>query len=481
MKKILEEKITDLKNFQKTIYVYEKDTESLNFLKCFFKNRSDYSVVFMKSSASLNSAVSKKNDSVVALITGTSVSLEKINMQKINFPVIAMVTGNISEGINYLSTYNIDSYLIKPFYKEDLDHKINIAINNKSLVESVCTQKKDLETIIELTYLVSSTLDPTEVLYFVVRKIAEITEVTRCSIISIPLQEKSHAYVISTYENVKKAHIKLDLKKYPEIRKALATKNTVFIKDALKDPLLKEVRSIIAPLGIKSIVVIPIIFRHEVIGTLFLRTSRKSHTFTDKELRLFHSIANASTNALYNSFLYEKLNVEKLKLEKCAAKDYLTGIYNIRYFYGRLSEEFNRASRHKIPFACIMFDIDNFKKINDTYGHRTGDAVLREFAQYIRKHTRKCDIFARYGGDEFIMFLPQTSEEGALAEARRLRTAFNKYKFKSLVTKHRIAVSIGIASYPNKKVKKEDDIITLADNAMLLAKKKGKDSIAIFR
>ena len=108
--------------------------------------------------------------------------------------------------------------------------------------------------------------------------------------------------------------------------------------------------------------VIPVIFRNEVIGTLFLRTSRAGHTFTEREIRLCNAIANAATNALYNAFIYEKLETEKTKLEKFAITDYLTDVYNIRYFYHRLEGEFSRAQRYKAPLSCIMFDIDYFKR-----------------------------------------------------------------------------------------------------------------------
>ena len=459
---------------KKEIVVYEKNRESLEFLKTFFKKRSNYSVTFIKDERSL---LKKLKKPAAALVVGSPDCLEKIKPSDTGCPAIAMVSGDITNGIRSIIKQGIEIYLISPFHEEDFEHKLKVAIEKKGWVENIYREKKDLETIVDLTYLVSSTLDPNEVLYFVVKKIAEIIDVTRCSMVSIPCEEKKHAYVISTFEDPKITNIKLELKKYPEIRKALSSRSTVFIKDALKDPLLKKVRPVIARLGIRSIMVIPVIFRNEVIGTLFLRTSRAGHTFTEREIRLCNAIANASTNALYNAFLYEKLETEKTKLEKFAITDYLTSIYNIRYFYHRLEGEFSRSQRYKAPLSCIMFDIDHFKKINDTYGHRVGDMVLREFAQWVKKHTRKSDVFARYGGEEFIMLLTQTSGKGAVAEAERLRKVIKEHRFKSLKNRKGITASIGISSYPNKKIKTQDDLITFADNALFQAKNSGRDQI----
>lgn len=463
---------------KKEIVIYEEDKESLKFLRDFFKDNDDYPAIFIKDEQSLLKKLNKKKSA--ALVVGSPEGLEKIKTSETGCPVIAMISGNITAGIQSVMKSDIESYLISPFHKEDFEHKLKMAIKKKYWFEDIYREKKDLETIIELIYLVSSTLKPKEVLYFIVRKIADSINVTRCSMISIPIEEKRHAHVISTFESPEIVNIKLDLKKYPEIRKALSTKSTVFIKDALKDPLMKEVRSIIAPLGIRSIVVIPVIFRNEVIGTLFLRTSRAGHTFTEREIRLCNAIANASTNALYNAFLFERLETEKTKLEKFAITDYLTGIYNIRYFYHRLDGEFSRAQRYNTSLSCIMFDIDYFKKINDTYGHRVGDMVLREFAQHVKKHTRKSDVFARYGGEEFIMLLPQTHDKGALAEAERLRRVVKEHRFKALKNKKGITVSIGIVSYSDKKIKTQDDLITFADNAMFTAKSSGRDRIRVW-
>ena len=167
------------------------------------------------------------------------------------------------------------------------------------------------------------------------------------------------------------------------------------------------------------------------------------------------------------------------KLERFAITDYLTGIYNIRYFYNRIEEEFSRAARYKLPLSCIMFDIDHFKEINDTYGHRVGDIVLREFARIVKMHTRRSDVFARYGGEEFILLLPQTPEQGAVAEAERLRMFVNEHRFNVIKKKIGITVSIGIACCPHKEITNYDDLINTADNAMFIAKNRGRDQIVV--
>ncbi|MBI3377727.1 MAG: sensor domain-containing diguanylate cyclase [Nitrospirae bacterium] len=463
---------------KKELFIYDKNKETLQFLREFFRENNEYSAIFIKDKQALLNRLNKKKPDV--LITGNPDELKGISRSKIGCPVISMLSGDISKGLRSVMKRKIECYLISPFHREDFEYKLKTTISKKDFFETIHGEKRDLETMLELMHLISSTLDPKEVLYFVVSKIAEIINVTRCSMISIPPEERNHAYVISTFEDPTIVNLKLDLKKYPEIRKSLRTKKTVVIRDASKDPLLKEVRNIIAPLNIRSIVVIPIIFRNEVIGTLFLRTSRSNHTFTEREIRLCTAIANASTNFLCNAFLHEKIENEKSLFEKLAITDYLTGLHNVRYFSHRLAEEFSRAQRYKFHLSCLMIDLDYFKKINDTYGHRTGDVVLTEFAQLLKKHTRKSDVLARYGGEEFIVLLPQTSPQAAVLKAAVLGDFIKKHKFRSIQGKSSLTVSIGVSSYPTHTIKDKDDIITLADTALYKAKAMGRDTVALY-
>jgi diguanylate cyclase (GGDEF)-like protein len=171
---------------------------------------------------------------------------------------------------------------------------------------------------------------------------------------------------------------------------------------------------------------------------------------------------------------------EKERLEKLAITDYLTGLYNVRYFYHRIIEEFSRCQRYGLPISCLMIDIDFFKKVNDAYGHKTGDDVLKEFSKVLKKHTRKTDVLARYGGEEFILMITQTPLEGAASEAERIRSYIENHRFKGLERKTGLTVSVGLASFPHRQIKTHDDLISCADDALFLAKGRGRNCVACF-
>ena len=385
--------------------------------------------------------------------------LPSISDKTTRFPVIAIITGKIEKGVETAIIHNVNCYIYPPYLEKDLAYKLERIIMERNEFDSMKHEIWELGMCAELSQLISTTLDPKELLYKIVKKISEVIAVNRSSIIRVDWMRKS-AMVVACHEDPNTPCIRLNLKKYPEILAALVSKEPILINDVSTDPIMKKVREILIPLGIKSILVIPIIFHEKVIGTLLLRTSKMSRAFSASEIQLLNTIAKTSANALYNAFLFEQIEDEKARLEKLAITDYLTGIYNVRYFYHRIIEEFNRSERYILPISCLMLDIDHFKNVNDVYGHKTGDIVLQEFSKLLKKFTRKIDVLARYGGEEFIVLLPQTSTDGALAEAERLRTSIKNHKFKSLNNKRGITVSIGISYCPHPEVQTHDDLVS---------------------
>jgi two-component system cell cycle response regulator len=457
------------------IVIYEKDKTSLEFLREFFKDHPLYEAEFHTKVTDLRKRL--RESPPHAFIVGSTCCLSTIRSSQIRCPVIAMVGKDVTKGIREVIEHGIENYIIAPYHKEDLDYKISLCFRKMERLKTLYQDKKDIEAISELASIFSSTLDPQEILYLIVEKLSSMIPVTRCSIIGIKTSRDKTMEVVSTFEDPKITHLKLELKKYPEIRKAISSKEPVVIRNASKDPVMKSVKDIITKLGIKSIIVVPILFRSEVIGTLYLRTSRKEHAFADREINLCTAIASSAANSLNNAFLFEAVKSERAELEKLAITDFLTGIYNIRYLYHRLENEFSRSRRYDSSLSCIMLDIDHFKRVNDNYGHRTGDMVLREFATLIKEHTRKSDVFARYGGEEFIMIMPHTSAKGAVSEAQRLSGVIKRHQCKRLKKNTRIPISVGVSTYPNADMTTQDDLINAADDALLRAKEGGRDKI----
>ncbi len=335
---------------------------------------------------------------------------------------------------------------------------------------------EDLETILDIYKVVSSTLDTKEILYLIVKKVSEIMSVARCSIILVD-RAKNTGHILSTYEDPELNDLTIDLSKYPEILKAIGDNETVIISNVGMDPLMNDVRNKLLNIGIKSIIVIPIQYSDETIGTLYLRTSRKMRRFREQDIKRCEIIANMAAVALKNAHLFTIIRKEKAHLEKLAVTDDLTRLYNHRYFVKRLKEELKRAKRYNNSISCIMLDIDNFKGVNDTYGHQSGDRVLQQVAKVITSSVRETDVVARYGGEEFAVILPHTDRESAFNLANRIRKAIKGFKFDVLKEGEQITASIGVSTYPHPAIKEIDDIIRRADSGLYQAKNRGKDVV----
>lgn len=169
------------------------------------------------------------------------------------------------------------------------------------------------------------------------------------------------------------------------------------------------------------------------------------------------------------------INDQLLLVQKQATTDSLTQCYNRKMFNDLLAAESKRADRYGIIFALIIFDIDNFKSVNDTYGHLAGDEVLKALVAISINTIRKCDNFARWGGEEFTILLPETSLPGAVSVAEKMRTTIAAYDFGEPGHK---TCSFGIAQYSPEEG--TNTLISNADKALYYAKNNGKNQVAVF-
>ena len=166
------------------------------------------------------------------------------------------------------------------------------------------------------------------------------------------------------------------------------------------------------------------------------------------------------------------------KLYKQATRDTLTGLSNRSYFQNELRKFISIGSRYNRPFSLMMLDVDFFKRINDTYGHDVGDNVLKTVAQALMSHVRSHDVAARFGGEEFVILLPETPLNGAVAVAERIRMTVESCDFEPMGCNHHVTISIGISEFPSSGAEM-DDLIKRADEALYRAKAEGRNRVCI--
>ncbi len=192
--------------------------------------------------------------------------------------------------------------------------------------------------------------------------------------------------------------------------------------------------------------------------------------------------------------LQERLRDMQRKLEEQSITDALTGLKNRRFFDERLHEEFRRAQRYGDYLSLIMVDLDDFKQVNDRFGHPSGDAVLRETGSLIRASIRDPDICARYGGEEFAVILPKTHMSGALAVAERIWRELGAKDYvippsapisptvdAAATRTVRITASVGLAFYPSKDITSGELLLRFADQALYQAKRAGRNAICLYQ
>ncbi len=367
-----------------------------------------------------------------------------------------------------------DDYITKPVCLPEIIARVDAHLRAKDFYSDL--EDKDLRFLLEITESISAIRNPMAILRLIVEKMAGIMDIARCSIISI--NDKGEVIVKASNDLNCQEELVLDLRKYPEIQKSIESKQTVVVNDIKNDPLMFSVREQTEKLGYNSIIVIPVIKKESVIGTFFLRTASPiKNGITERIYKLCQLIANISANALENAILFESVQSAQDYFEEMAIRDGLTGLYNHRHFYDRLEEEFSRAGRYAAPLSLVFFDIDDFKRINDLYGHTQGDRVLKRIGKLVKSVARESDIPARYGGDEFAIILPNTAGDGAFDLANRIQAVILDCEFENLPGEQ-ITVSSGVSTFANKNVQSFNDLVHLVDEGMYKSKNQGKNMVS---
>jgi diguanylate cyclase (GGDEF)-like protein len=212
----------------------------------------------------------------------------------------------------------------------------------------------------------------------------------------------------------------------------------------------------------------PIMIEGKAVGFLSLLSAQKSF-FTQEHIERIQTFANEAAIAIHKMRLFDQLNL-------LATMDSLTGISNRRYFLAQAEKEFERSMRYTENLSIIMIDIDHFKDINDTYGHAAGDQVLYEVAQLCKQSLREVDPIGRYGGEEFIIMLPQTDAVEAYIVADRLRSLIDTHTFTYKSENIHITISLGTTSLDDQGYSLKL-LLDRSDQALYMAKQEGRNRV----
>jgi diguanylate cyclase (GGDEF)-like protein len=213
--------------------------------------------------------------------------------------------------------------------------------------------------------------------------------------------------------------------------------------------------------------VVPLIYQGTLVGFLLVRTDDPARVWAENELMLLRTVADQLTVAVNQARLFARM-------EQLALTDELTGCFNRRWFEMQFERDLQMASRISQPLSLIILDLDNFKEINDTAGHEAGDLALRLLADSVRANLRAVDTAVRYGGDEFVVILPQANIQGGLVVGERLRSRIEQIEVPGF---GRLTASLGLATFPVHGSSR-DTLLQAADRALYTSKELGRNRIS---
>ena len=216
----------------------------------------------------------------------------------------------------------------------------------------------------------------------------------------------------------------------------------------------------------RSELCVPLIVFGEKLGVLVLDWEREE-AFREEDIPALESVADICAAAIQNSRHFHRA-------QQLAYLDGLTGIFNRRFFEMRIQEEIQRADRYETQLSVVMLDLDNFKRLNDEFGHMLGDEVLRQVSVIFQNQLRKGDVVCRFGGEEFSLLLPNTSTENAVEVAEKLRRTVEGWHFPGVARP--VTLSAGVAGFPEFGITR-DEIVSAADHALYFAKQHGRNRV----
>jgi two-component system, cell cycle response regulator len=371
-------------------------------------------------------------------------------------------------------------FVPKPFRVRELMVRIEAHLARGRELRAARDEVKSREKMVDILHEVTDSLKPDEIYHILARRVARALNKSRCSLV---LAKPGDVFgtVVAAYENPMLRNLRIQLARYPEILRALEADQIVIVEDVSTDPLFAEVRGewlrdgVAVQIG--SVVALPFRMRGEQSGVLFLRTARDETPLTKADAHFADTVIKAAVAAIEKAHDFASIVSDRERLEHLASHDALTGCLNRRALIEMLEREWDRSVRYSLVLTVLMIDLDHFKQVNDTQGHLAGDSVLRLLGDLLRREVRSVDTVGRYGGEEFVVILPETALHGAVIFAERVRQRIQVMDFGNPERPLPVTVSIGVASVPDARATTPETFLALADEALYRAKGDGRNVV----
>lgn len=342
--------------------------------------------------------------------------------------------------------------------------------DGKELLSTLERRNRELATLLNIAKALTSSLNLDEVLNLILENVSLLLKSQTWSLLLVDEETGDLTFEIA----VSPPSEALQQRRIPKgqgIAGWVAEHGeSLLIRDVDKDPRFSPSLDAAVSFATRSIVGVPVRNRDKVLGVIELVNIQPEGVFDEGDLAILEAVADFVAIALENARHVDRIN-------QLIITDDLTGLFNARHFHTLLDYEIERARRFHTALSLVFVDLDHFKQVNDTWGHLVGSRVLCETGRLIREHTRKVNLSARYGGDEFIILLPATDKAGALVMAENLRQLLREHPFPTGEGHQlHLTASFGVATFPADATTKHD-LIMLADQAMYRVKETTRDGV----
>ena len=332
-------------------------------------------------------------------------------------------------------------------------------------------QTQELHIFHDVAKALTSSLDLDSILQTIMEKMAEYFRPDTWSLLMVD-EEKSELYFAIAIGSASEALKNVRLKVGEGIAGHVAKfGEKLIVPDVRKDKRFTKRIDDLTQMETQSIICVPLKSKLRVLGVIQL-VNVEMKSFSHEEEFFLQALCDYAAIAIENARSVEKI-------QELTITDDCTGLYNARHLYKTLEQEVYRSSRFGYEFSVLFIDLDHFKQVNDTHGHLIGSKLLAEIGYLIKAQLRLIDFAFRYGGDEFVVLLPQTGKDSALVVAKRLRDSMRASAFcKDEGLNLNVRASMGLATFPHD-AKTPHDIIRQADEMMYMVKNSTRDNIGI--